>query len=313
MNFSTNQVLHFYVNDATAKSTVNVGTKFPDGSFSLVLTNDGASPAADGKNIILKSDKIENVLWAKKATAKKLRTPYMQATLQFDSTVNGGNPVADQDYIVKVSYPSIGGVGVEAYVTKVASARGASAQEIFETLAKDLNDAFEADGVLKASTDEAKLVITQTSLAVDTFEAGVRPAYVVDFAVNANEIMLDGEYKVWLTKDSFVTKETVIEESEGVVAGISGSFKLADMEYFAMGERGDEYRQLEWPNVIYQSKNYYKIDTAKEYDVITIHYAAVGANANHKMEKDIVIACANGVVPTGLVAAIEALGVTVEE
>jgi hypothetical protein len=298
MNFSTNQVLHFYVNDPAVNSVVAVGSKkFADGAFSLEVSDSTG---------VLRSDKIENVMWVKKATAAKQVTPYMEANLQFSADVNEGAPIAGQNYIVRVSYPSVGGTGIEAWTTKTATAyakASSTAETILEELATALNEAFAADGVLVATADGSTLNITQSDLATKTFEAGVRPAYAVQFTVTAAKVVADGEEVDWLTEDSFkVTANTEL--------GISGSYKLADMEYFALGERGDEYRMMGWPNVAFKSKDYYKIDVAKDYDVYTIHFASVGANANHKMEKEIVIATIGEVA--GLEAALTALGAKVE-
>lgn len=298
MNFSTNQVLHFYVNDPAINSVVAVGSKkFADGAFSLEVSDNTG---------VLRSDKIENVMWVKKATAAKQATPYMEANIQFSADVNEGAPIVGQNYIVRVSYPSVGGAGIEAWATKTASVYAkpsSTAQSVLEELATALNEAFATDGVLVAEVKDSSLNITQSDLATKTFEAGVRPAYAVQFTVTAARVIEDGEEVDWATEDSFkVTPSTK--------SSISGSYKLADMEYFALGERGDEYRMMGWPNVAFKSKDYYKIDVAKDYDVYTIHFAAVGANANHKMEKEIVIATVGEVA--GLEAALQALGATIE-
>ena len=299
MNFSTNQVLHFYVNDAAINSVVKVGNKYADNTFSLEIT--------DGTKTVLRSDKIENVLWVKKATAAKQRTPYMEATLQFDATVNGGNPVAGENYIVTVAYPSIGGVGIEGFTTKVATAYasvGATTKAIVAELAKNLNAAFEADGVLVATIEgegKTTLVITQTDIAEKFYERGVRPVTIADFNVIAAPVIEDGEEVNWL--------KTTIAKSD---KGVKGSYKLADMEYFALGERGDEYRMMGYPNYV---KTTYRIDLAKEYDVYNIHYAYKGSNdQSHKSEKDLIIAVPTGDdnTITGLDTALSALGVTLK-
>ena len=61
--------------------------------------------------------------------------------------------------------------------------------------------------------------------------------------------------------------------------------KIADLEYFCMGERGDQYRNAGWPNVI---PTKYLVDPTAEYDLYTIHYAYVGEGTHQeKSEKDI--------------------------
>lgn len=292
MNFSTNQVMQFYVSDDAAKSVVTVGNKFKDGSFSLQVSSD-----AEATKPILRTDKIENVMWVKKATTDQFATPTVEATVTLDTNVNEGTPIAGQDYVIRVSYPSVN-QGAEAWVTKTAGVHVVNTTtDVLAELAKNLNEALAVDGILKAEDTEAGLLISQDiDLAVETFEPGVRPVEAVQFDVVVNKVVSEGEEKDWAS----------VKKAAGAV--ISGAYKLADMEYFAMGERGDEYRMIGWPNNAFKPKS--KIDVAKTYTVYTIHYAAVGANANHKMEKEIVIA-ATGTI-ANLESALTALGVTIE-
>ena len=202
-NFSTNQVMQFYVHDGDHKLVVD--KKFADGSFSMAITTNGAAPAADGKNAIGRTDKIENVMWATLTKAAKLQTPYKEATLKFNAKVNDGAPIVGQDYIVKVSYPAIGGVGIEGWTTKVATAyasAGATTKAIVAELVENLNAAFEADGVLEAKVGktEDELVITQTNIAEKSYERGVRPVTIADFNVIAAPVIEDGEEVNWLDK-----------------------------------------------------------------------------------------------------------------
>lgn len=303
-NFSTNQVMQFYVHDGDHKLVVD--KKFADGSFSMAITTDGAAPAADGKNAIGRTDKIENVMWATLTKAEKLKTPYKEATLKFNAKVNEGAPIVGQDYIVKVSYPAIGGVGIEGFTTKVATAYAsadATTATIVAELVENLNAAFEADGVLEAKVGktENELVITQTNIAEKSYERGVRPVTIADFNVIAAPVIEDGEEVNWLDK-------VVIAPS--TTAFVKSGYKLADMEYFALGERGDEYRMMGYPNYV---KTTYRINPAEEYDVYNIHYAYKGSNdQSHKSEKDLIIAVPADVTITGLDAALSALGVTLK-
>ena len=68
---------------------------------------------------------------------------------------------------------------------------------------------------------------------------------------------------------------------------IDNGHNIADLEYFCMGERGDQYRNIGWPNVI---KTKYLVDPEKKYNTIDIHYAYVGDGVSvQKSEKDITI------------------------
>ena len=54
-----------------------------------------------------------------------------------------------------------------------------------------------------------------------------------------------------------------------------------------MGERGDHYRNINWPYVI---ETTYLVEPEDEYSVLDIHYAYVGSNENvQKSERDITL------------------------
>ena len=72
-------------------------------------------------------------------------------------------------------------------------------------------------------------------------------------------------------------------------ATLTNSHLAAELEYFAMGERADLYRNVGWPDSI-PTKYIVNPDNAYGYDMINIHYAYVGSNhAVQKSEKDITI------------------------
>lgn len=85
-------------------------------------------------------------------------------------------------------------------------------------------------------------------------------------------------------------KNTINTDDAPASAGeVTNSKLMADYEYFYMGERGDQYRMVGFPNYIPTT---YLVDpTAKYgYDTIAIHFAYVGANHSvQKSEKDITI------------------------
>ena len=91
-------------------------------------------------------------------------------------------------------------------------------------------------------------------------------------------------------------------ETINAVAGYIKNGKIAaELEYFAMGERADQYRLHNWPNYVPTD---YIVDPTKEYDIISIHFAYTGSNhAVQKSEKDITILCERTVAdstPTSL-------------
>ena len=79
---------------------------------------------------------------------------------------------------------------------------------------------------------------------------------------------------------------TVTTEKSDTLVG--NGKKMADLEYFLLGERGDQYRKIGWPNDI---ETVGMIDPSKEYDVLEIHYAFTDTGVNsYRTEKDITIA-----------------------
>ena len=66
----------------------------------------------------------------------------------------------------------------------------------------------------------------------------------------------------------------------------------ADLEYFCMGERGDQYRMIGWPNYI---PTKYLVDPSKEYDYLDVHYYFQGEGVrSDKSEKQITLVCETG-------------------
>lgn len=303
MNFSTNQVMQFYVNDSAKGCVASTEiAKRHDGGFKLVFTTDGSVADAKGSNVVVTTDVIQNVLWGKLTQAGKLAIPLTAAKITLDKTVNGGAPIKGEDYIVRVSYPEVGGLGNEGWTTKTVSARATSAGALYGALAVELAKAFANDGVLAVYTTAGILltgeekvydvatkgiIITQADPTA-TYEVGVAPVVIAPFTVSAPTIVVEGEAVQPFDETSFEVVESVNKEGEADV--IANGYKVADMEYFALGERGDQYRNAGWPDVIRKSKDYYKVDPAGEYDVLNVHYAFVGDNANaHRCEKDLII------------------------
>lgn len=69
----------------------------------------------------------------------------------------------------------------------------------------------------------------------------------------------------WLTSDSH---KLVASDIAGYTV-ISGDYKLADLEYFALGERGDTVRDFAFPN---NYEHTYAIEPGKSYSVLSIEY-----------------------------------------
>lgn len=276
-NFSTNQVMQFYVaTEAPAVSTI------PGRGVSLNI---------DGK----RTDIIENVLWGKLTTADALATPCKEVTV----AVTADKVIGGENYIVRVSYPEVFGAGKESWTTKTAVAQlkaGVAVSEIVDAI-KEQFDATLPEFITVSATGTTLKVTANPDMA--GYKRGFRPVVMPDFEVSVNTVVDEGENVQWASITVGKSSTTV-----------SGKFKLADMEYFALGERGDEYRQMGWPAVTYDAD--YKIDpkAAQEYDVLVVHFAFAGSNdQSHLSEKDLIIAApAGGEILTDLVASLKPLG-----
>lgn len=274
MLFSVNQASHLYVVKKVAESdsVVNVGDI-------LVKTTD------DGKNMyfsymgeggLLRSDLIpvENVIAYSYKTAKSLETPRKKATVVLNNKISA-NPVAGQDYILRVKY-SIGSIDNQ-YIKygAVHGFVGMTPDEFYTEMVESLNKNFkrEAEPAFTFEKTASGIEITEVE---PKWVLGTYPQRPVDFEISVDTIVADGAEGPW--------GEVTIANSD---KSYPNSKKIADFEYFCMGERGDQYRNYNWPNVIPTKYMVDATDTAG-YDVINIHYAYTGSNESvQKSEKDI--------------------------
>lgn len=274
MLFSVNQASHLYVVKSVPESdsVVNVGDI-------LVKTTD------DDKNMyfsymgeggLLRSDLIpvENVIAYSYKTAASLKTPLKKATVVLNNEISA-NPVAGQDYILRVKY-SIG--SIDNQYIKYGAVRGfvgMTADEFYTKMVESLNNNFkrEAEPAFTFEKTAAGIEITEVE---PKWVLGTYPQRPVDFEISVDTIVADGAEGPW--------GEVTIANSD---KSYPNSKKIADFEYFCMGERGDQYRNYNWPNVIPTKYMVDATDTAG-YDVINIHYAYTGSNESvQKSEKDI--------------------------
>lgn len=258
-NFSTNQVMQFYVASSSDVASIKA------------IPGRGITMTIGGK----RTDIIENILWGKLTKASALATPLKQTVVAFAA---GEAVIPGERYVVRVSYPEILGAGVESWATQTAvyTAKDDDAPTaVYTALVAQLAKTLPAQ--LEAKVADGVVILPKVNTA--NYKRGINPVVVPEFAVSTSQVVKKGEESTWAT----------ITDSKSA-ASINGSFKLADMEYFALGECGDEYRQMGWPNVIHTE---YKINPSDlaNYDVLVVHYGFKGDNANsHLAEKDLVIA-----------------------
>lgn len=306
--FSTNQVRQLYV--ATALESASV--KASDTAGSIAVKSDTAKSHLYfeymGAGGMTRSDLIDikNILYAKATDADDLAYDLAKYKLTLDDTVNGGEPVVAQDYILRIAFRNYPGLSEEDQYFKygmVHTVTGMTASDFYKTLALSLvkNFSREEQGLLKfyletGGRDAGVVAGTPTEVTKDTKESSLTGTYTgiiieeapqdwilgvmeqapVNFTIQPDLIIDNGDERIW----GVVRKVTSTNS-------IPDGHKIADLEYFCMGERGDVYRMVGFPYVI---RTKYLVDPDIKYNVIDIHYAYVGPNESvQKSEKDITI------------------------
>lgn len=307
--FSTNQVRQLYVAEAykiggVVASTDAVGTiavGVDDAKTHMYFEHMGAGGQVRSDLIDLK-----NILYAKATDADSLAHQLARYKLTLDASINSGVPVGGQDYILKIAFRNYIGLSEEDQYYKfsmVHAINGMTASDFYKELALSLvmNFSKEEEGLLKfyletGGTDAGTVAGTPTEVtrytkasdltgtytgivieeAPQEWILGVMEQVPVNFTLLPDTIKADGDERIW----GIVRKVDSINS-------IPDGHKIADLEYFCMGERGDIYRMVGFPNVI---RTKYLVNPDLKYNVIDIHYAYVGSNESvQKSEKDITI------------------------
>lgn len=306
--FSTNQVRQLYV--ATELKSPDVTASGTAGS--IAVNSDTAKSHLYfeymGAGGMTRSDLIDikNILYAKATDADNLAYDLAKYKLTLDDTVNGGKLVVAQDYILRIAFRNYPGLSEEDQYFKygmVHAVTGMTASDFYKTLALSLvkNFSREEQGLLKfyletGGSDAGVVAGTPTEVTKDTKESSLTGTYTgiiieeapqdwilgvmeqapVNFTIQPDLIIDNGDERIW-----GVVKKVTSTNS------IPDGHKIADLEYFCMGERGDVYRMVGFPYVI---RTKYLVDPDIKYNVIDIHYAYVGPNESvQKSEKDITI------------------------
>lgn len=324
--FSTNQVRQLYVATALKTPSVLAG----DAAGSIAVKSDTAKNHLyfeyKGADNLMRSDLIDikNILYAKATKADDMAYKLKAVTVTLDSNVNNGNPIAGQDYILRIALRQCVGMSDEDQYYKygmVHAYAGMKADEFYKVLALSIaknfsrevvplikievhsratkgKGGFDASGymvVTPTTKDNGKRDTTNpyyvdTSVVADIdniriteveqpWRLGVMAQTPVYFTVQPVAVRVNGDERIWAT---------VTESTNGT---IGNGKKIADLEYFCMGERGDIYRGIGFPHNIVTT---YLVDPAKTYHTFDIHYAYVGNNESvQKSEKDITIVCSD--------------------
>lgn len=316
-NFNTNQNRQLYVanaynatvNESSAVGTIG-GVKVIDSGLGKELYF-----IYKGADTVMKSDRIQlnNLNYCKAVAAADMVTPLKKVKIELDTNVNGGNIIAGQDYLLNIvlrafyvdtdnqEYYKYGAVHATAamaadkkefYKAMVDSLNANFSREVGAT--KNSNPYLEFNAGTAGSEDGIYIIEKEQGWTLGT-EAQRR----VEFEVFPQTVYTNGNDEVW----GKVIDQTPAKSAAVVgVDAIGNGKKIADLEYFCMGERGDQYRMMGWPNVI---KTEYLVDPSKEYNVLELHYAFTDTGVNsYRSEKDITIVAEDKAELNSLIQAI---------
>ena len=255
---------------------------------------------------ISRSDLIEvkNIISANATAAKDMEKKLKNATVTLDASVNGGKPIAGQDYVLRLVFSGYIGISPEdSQYWKygvVHATNGMSASDFYKKMALSI-----AKNMSREAVQFIKVFLGNTEVTPRTKEDKLTGTYT---GVTIKEVAPDWIRGTKQEKIVRLTAEptTVNDGTSDVVWGtvkysdgdtLKNGKEIADMEYFFAGEKGDQYRLINWPDYV---PTEYLVDPTQEYDVIDIHYSYIGSNESvQKSEKDIKL-----IVPTGKANAI---------
>ena len=331
--YSTNQNRQLYVAnhkvDATPSTLgdVQVKTDADNAIYLLQLGHGG----------LVRSDLIypESIMWAN-ATAPadtEIKLKAFEVDLTADGSTGTGNdvkPISGQDYILRVNFNQMYGMSDEDIYQKYGAVHATSAMtkaDFFKAMAYSLCKNFRRlyqplveiavgtsianaksnkiaraskaeDGTIKLYKEngteitvsgDVKLYILEKT-QVEEWALGTKQYTPVYFKPFATTIFKDGDEAIW-GKVTDVTKD--------YAETVGNGYKYADLEYFCMGERGDQYRNIGWPKVI-QTK--YFVNPTNTYYTLDIHYAYQGNCEDiQKSEKTLTILATDKSVITGII------------
>ncbi len=302
--YSVNQVRHLYVakslKTAIAQLTT-AGDILPKADTAKsTLYFQYFSPAG----VIESSDKIDikNITYAKATSSVALAKKLDRYQVVLDSEINSGNPVAGQDYLLRLAFRQYVGISPEDQYWKfgmVHAVSGMTPSNFYKAMALSLakNIAREATPLVTIylisgasssetftpvtiDTDPASLTGTYTGIQIEQVAQdwilGVMPQGYIPFTVQPTNITFEGDERIWGT----VTTVTPVNS-------VQDGHDIADLEYFCMGARGDFYRNMGWPNVLHTT---YLVDPTQKYDTLDIsYYWAGGAEDVQKSPRTITL------------------------
>lgn len=299
-----NQVRHLYVVSALSETT-------PDALGELLVKGETGKSLwfqHYGQGGLTSSDKID---------VDKIRyikqTPKAQMNDSLKShVITVTEAVAGQVYEVKLRFLNYIGGGAQDFTYRLGTYRAKKSDAVADIAAGlaaslqatlGLEEGATATDIENYKEPIATVTVSGAAITVNEveqyWELGKFPVANMPIEVSLNGIVVDDLFLDfnWAT----------IEEGSPIALTNSGK-KIADLEYFCMGWRGDEYRGMGFPRN-FTTKYMVDPDDATGYDLIDIHYFFQGTGVSvQQSEKEITL-----VVPAGNTTVLAAIAEIVGE
>lgn len=305
--FTNNQVRHFYVVNNAVDAGKMTGKESEATLYATSATLDPINGKyykyKDAAGNVVRTDMITNVQSVKLTKGSDVEHKAKVATITMAK-----DPIVGQDYVVKVLVKNYVGMSdiyqlikdgaARAITTNKADLLKALAVSLFRNMSREIVPMVSVGNGTKTIArvdskgtpkDDTGTEVTFTdSIVITELEqpqtVGKFNKQPVNYEVFFGTIKENGvETNEWAT----------VEYTEGEVI-ISSTDIAAEMEWFYMGNRGDMYRGIGYPNNI---ETKYLVDPSAKYNFVDIHYSYVGANESvQKSEKDLTLAIKEGVL-----------------
>ena len=299
VNFNTYQTRNFYVAKAIDANVDTVG----DIALGTTATGEAFFKYMNADGLVTRTDLIypKNLVSVKKTTAAELATPLVAHKITGDTNAVTLSNLVGKAVNLNITLHQVISYDESDTLTIAASVVGtstntASAAAFYKALAKAIMLAtpkfpeapFKLYMVKSGTATEITKATADGSYPSDATSVVIVPCaqrwargkmsnepYTVSVAFSVKGSNVDDV--VW-GEDTVTTVAAFnTASSTSIPATISGAYALADLEYFALGERGDIYRGSMWPNE-YDTK--YQIDVTKNYNVLSIEYFWQGSAEN---------------------------------
>lgn len=289
--FNTDQARHFYVSN-TASGIFKDG-----GEFTKIDV--GATYAAASSDIIEK----KNVEYINITSAVNKLVPLRKkVTVGLNSAIlDSGNVPAGYHYVLKVTFRQFVSNSDEDRLFKLADVYTTAAMtpaNFMTALKASLDKNIAAENAATGTPIISSVVSGNTLVLTEVYmpwKLGKMSVATLPFDVDAELVNIDSIDTEWAT----LTVATVAKDSTDTVAGAR---KLADLEWFCLGERGDIYRSINWPNNFEPT---YQIDStgATAYSVVDLTYFYQGNNEDNQHSRKTITLALAGVAASAAAAA----------